>query len=53
MLAAEVGAVCVSVAKGFFQTSLLFELVGLGVDNLSDTTSLLVLSTIYFCPYKE
>lgn len=51
MVAGEVGGVCVSVAKSFFQMSLLFALVGLGVDNEGDTVSNqeVLLLTIQLC----
>lgn len=52
-MAGEVGGVCVSVAKSFFQTSVLFALVGLGVDDEGDTTSLLVLSAVCFAHIKS
>ena len=41
-----------SVGKGCFQMSLLFELVGRGIDNLGDTAVLLILSTICFAHIK-
>ena len=41
-----------SVGKGCFQMSLLFELVGLGIDNLGDAAVLLILSAICFAHIK-
>lgn len=52
-MAGEVRGVCVSVAKSFFQTSVLFALVGRGVDDEGGTTLLLVLSAICFPHVKS